>query len=767
MSYDAVGFRSYREIRKLLGNPITRKARKPDTRTGDRHKTKRLRGEDFRQLEFLAWDGEGIGHPRNRYVMLSNSQRDCLRGRDLTSEEIFEFLLEHRGGRRTVHCVYGGVYDFTHWILSLPDENKRQLHETGSTTWKQYTLQYTPRKSFKLEDRSKWVPRHKGESAKEWYKRNRKNRRDIIVWDVIGFFQSSFLSAIVKWGIGTVKQQKLISEMKLSRGDFADDAQASILEYNFLECELLAALMQKLHALLLQNPIDPTDNNVWLSLKRWDGAGAVAAAIYRKEGIKEHVGSSVSTDFHGRPVDNWHYRDKQEQSDIEYALRCAYFGGRIECFQRGHAHRAGYDIDIVSAYPAAMLTLPSFQAGGRWEWEEKFDEESFGVWRTEWDSEAHAIYPLPYRTHTGGVLFPDQGRGWYHTVEVAAALEDKRNHVTVHGGYVWRPSTDVKPFAFVSCYFDARRALQAIGHAAEKVIKLGINSLYGKTAQTLGSELEDFPCGGRGIEQCRTDTYVEDCAMDKIFSRTPPFFNLAWAGAITAHCRATVYRECMPRENEIVMIQTDGMFGVGAAPDYPKTGALGSFDVVPYDDVIVVQAGVYYLGTWDEESGEISWGISKSRGFHSDEVDIDEILKAWKSGQVLELTYQSRPRFQTLGFSVSKGDFSVLACWRAQPRKLNLYVDSKRSSLVGLTESVKNPPTKELKRLQLHKRIRPTYGLINTDFFAGCPSRPTDPKWKQKLHATGEDDFALSEPLVEGSDFVDNFVAELQAKFGF
>lgn len=784
MSYDAAGFRSYREIRKLLGRAVPSGSKRPPAdgskRAGhqprkprDAIKAKQTALERFRQLTFCAWDGEGIGHPRNRYVMLQNSRGVCLEGHDLTSEQIFECLLEQRADKRTVHVVYGGVYDFTHWILGLPDELKRQIHETGTATWKQYTVLYTPRKSFRLEDRSRWVERHRGESAAAWRQRNLPNRREIMVWDVIGFFQSSFLTAIRKWDVGTLEQHYWISQMKLKRGQFDEAAHREILAYNNLECELLEALMRKLHRLLLTNPIaSETANDVWLPLKRWDGAGAVAAAIYRKEGVQEHVGSSVEADLMGRPFSNWHYRDKQEQSDIEYALRCAYFGGRIECFQRGRANAPGYDIDIVSAYPAAMRDLPSFAAGGRWHWTDSFDANAFGVWQTEWHCQAHAIYPLPYRTHTGGVLFPAAGKGWHHTIEVATAMADKRNRVVVTGGYVWRPSTEVRPFAFVDAYFRTRKELQRKGDAAEKVIKLGLNSLYGKMAQTLGSTLESFPCpDARGIRQCRTESveqYIDDCAMDKIFLRTPPFFNLAWAGAVTAHCRATVYRECMPRESEITMIQTDGMFGVGNAPSYSSTGELGSFDVVLYDDAIIVQAGVYYLGE-RKEDGSIQFEEAKTRGFFKDEVDYERVLAAWKAGDTLTLAYQSQPRFQTLGFSVSKRSFDGLAHWNAQERQLALYTDSKRTSVTGLRDASHWRPNlrADLKRLRLFARLQPTYGLLNLDFEAGCPSRPTDPKWREKLHATGTDDFALTEPLIEGSDFLDNFALELQDKFGF
>lgn len=821
MAYDADGYAWYRKVRAKLGNPIPnspKKKSKPrvDNRKGDRHRPGYKRPpkpkvERFRQLHFIAWDGEGItdeGEFRNRYVMLSNSKRQCIRGENLGSQQIFEFLLEHREDKRAIHCVYGAVYDFTHWILDLPEELKRALHDTGECIWrpvapgykrkrKTYLVQFTPRKHFSVEDRTDWTKQPvyqrdhhdpEWESRRDWFIRNkqaarklekewrnsnRKRTRKIDVWDVIGFFQTSFVKTLKKWKVGTPEQVDFVAQMKEQRSDFTSDGENKILEYNFLECELLQALMEQLHALLVTNPLEPEDSNVWLPLKRWDGAGAVAVAILKREGVQPHRGSSTEL-IYGKKAADWHYRDKREQHEIEIALRSAYYGGRIECIRRGRARAPGYDIDVRSAYPAAMTTLPSFAAGGRWHRCDSFDPALFGVWKIEWtcEREGHPIFPLPYRMHTGSVIFPPEGAGWYHTSEVEAAMSDTRNHIRVLAGWIWTPATDVKPFAFLERYFNARLHLQAIGHAAEKIIKLGTNSVYGKMAQTIGSMLEDveYPVEQYPFEipdQTRSKDYVHDCGLDKIFSKTKGFFNLAWAGAVTAHCRATMYRHAMPYESEIVMILTDGLFGTGETPDLPQENKLGGLEITEYDDSIAVQAGVYFLAM-RKDDGTLDWGKTKrTRGFNSDDVDHEQVLDAWEKADTLELTYPSRPRFQTLGYAIGKRDFSELACWKSQPRNLNLYFDSKRTSIKSLLRPRDFDP-KKAKELRLHLNQLPTWNFRNADFNAGCPSRPHNPKWKEQLHDAGEDlDFALTEGEIEGDDYVDNFTEEIKAIFGF
>lgn len=805
--HDAEYFRNWRAKIKLLGEPPPTSGKHKTPRKGDRHRPgykrppgkKRPYIDKFQRAKFCAWDGEGIGKPRNRYVMLSNSNRDCLRGENLGSHEIIEYLLDHRGTSNTVHCVYGAVYDFTHWFLDLPDDLKRELHEKGRCVWRPlikgkkrkrhtYIVRYTARKSFSVDDRTRWDKKSIWDSERDYKKRNRRHLRKIEVWDVIGFFQQSFVSSLDKWQIGTREEVQHIADMKKNRGTFTPDKEAEILEYNFLECELLKALMEKLHSLLLTNPMpeqmtdadDGKPKRSWLRLKRWDGAGAVAAAMFTREGIRPHLGSSTAYTFGDKPTDDWHYRSKIEQAEIEYALRSAYFGGRIECFKRGRANAPGFDLDIKSAYPAAMLTMPSFQKGGRWYWTYEFDRRVFGVWQVSWECETqgHPVCPFPYRMHTGSVIFPAEGAGWYHTSEVAAALDDPRNHLKIRGGYFWKPSTNYKPFSFVQRYFDARVYLQSIKHPAEKILKLGLNSLYGKTAQTLGSYLEEWDCRLLELpDQHRTDDYVGDCELDKIFEKTAGFYNLAWAGAITAHCRSTIYREAIKHEQNVAMIQTDGLFVTvppgESMPHIRQENKLGGFEVVKYDDSCIVQAGVYYLGTRHRD-GSITWGVDekakKTRGFSADDVAVDEILQAWKKADLFRLEYTSTPRFQTLGFAINKNDFGELAKWQEQTRHLNLWFDSKRSSVEEFSENHqwnKSAIRRKCKELHLHERQLPTYNLLNTDYLAGCPSRPCNPKWREKLHSEGEDDAALTEPEIEGDDFTDNFKADILAKYGF
>lgn len=714
--------RRWRAAKKAEGKPVASGTRVEWSTRNDKANEQRRNktAAEFSNLEFLAWDGEGVGHPRNRYIMLSNSRREVLEGNDLsqTPEMVFDFLLEKGSRKGLVNVIYGGGYDFTHWIMTLPDAAKRTLYNDGKVIWGKYYLEYVPRKKFTIV----------------YWADGKKNPRTFTVWDVIGFFQCTFVKAIKTWLKDEVslEQLEMIERMKGSRSVFEADNKAAILEYNFQECELLALLMTKLRDLFQADPDNPGNIKPWLRVTRWDGAGAVASAIYRKVGIKTHVGSavqfaSIKGDKH--PRQDWHYENTREQVAVETALRSAFFGGRIECFKKGRANQAGWSVDLKSAYPWGMTFLPSFAAGGKWVHVTRYNSKAFGVWRTKWNCggdyyngiplKGHTIFPLPYRTLFGTVHFSQAGEGWYHTVEVNAAKADKRNTVEVFEGWVWQPSTSEKPFAFVPEYFDQRIRLQRVGHPAEKVIKLGLNSLYGKTAQTLGSE------------------FIPLDEQDKIFSKVPPYFNLAWAGAITASCRAVMYTEAIKREADIIMIQTDGLFGLGKPPAYIETGKLGSFELSEFRDAIVVQAGVYYL---DKGQG-FTTGLSKTRGFSKNDVSPETVLKAWEKG-VKEIRYKAAPRFVTMGACITKQSdtFEHLGEWISQDRKLDLFSDTKRA--------VNNT------KLPLHKRMYPAEERGSTYIEGVEISHPYNPKWRAE---NSEDVWRRNtEPLEEGADFIVN-----------
>jgi hypothetical protein len=446
----------------------------------------------------------------------------------------------------------------------------------------------------------------------------------ITVWDAFGFFQTSFVKACESYGVSVWSEMQ---KFKDSRSTFSDDSALEIREYCFQECEQLARLMEVLQGYLHEAGLYP---------KRWDGAGAVAAALLHREGVKAHI--------------------VPEPTYLIIPVASAFFGGRIEVCKVGRAKRAVYNYDIASAYPAAAQDLPTLH--GRWI-SDKYprDAQSFTLSFVEWDfPDGEPWYPLPFRdARDGTIVFGNKGRGWFWQPEFLAAREWAKLRGYGDGirrgkTFTFIPDSGVKPFGFIPHLSAKRQEYKRAGNGAEKALKLALNSLYGKTAQQVGAR-EGKP---------------------------PPYFSLPWAGWITSATRARLVRAAMTDPSAIVAFATDGLYTTRPLPMETAKGELGAWEPpTRSEDAVFVAAGVY----WTKENGE--WK-ARYRGFDkAGMMTPDGVLAAWRVGA----TSMGIPstRFVThKGALRSKILWNAVCTWRTINRTLDLSGKSpKRSGVVS------------------------------------------------------------------------------------
>lgn len=539
---------------------------------------------------FLAVDGEAC---EGDYVLMCRSGShplSDLRGGGLHTVACLEYLLS--APRASLQICFGLGYDVNNWLRDLPKLTLRHLWARNVAYWRDYRLE--------------WVPGR-------WFAVKSPDGRYAKVTEVFGFFQTSFVKALEQWGIGASSE---LERMKAERGTFKRSDIERVTDYCRSECELLVELMSQLRGACEEAGTLPSG---------WIGAGAIAAALLGRYGVAEH-----------------HRYDLDIASDhvATEVVQGAYFGGRVELLHQGVHHNL-CAADLRSAYPAAMCELPSLR-GAKLVKRKRFNPERHGIWKVSWDLRGaeglpELLAPFPVRVKQS-VFYPLAGEGHYHGVEVAAAIA-LGYPVRVHWGYVLEgPHTGERPFSWVPDLYRRRQRFKREGRAAEKMVKLGLNSLYGKLAQGYGHNAR------------------------------PRYQSYFWAGYVTAATRARVL-QAAAGATDPVMIATDGIFARSFGKLGPSQG-LGNWERGEVDKLFAAQPGVYEA----RADGEVK---HKSRGFFAREIDYAELQEGWElEGPDFAYHYEST-RFNGLGASLMRKDFSVWRRWVTERRSILLWPERK------------------------------------------------------------------------------------------
>lgn len=475
---------------------------------------------------WIGLDGEGLGRSPHRYVYLAYSDAssrhvDFIRdSRGLRTIDCFDFLLSIPTDARVAGYYLG--YDWTMifrdmprkaiYDLLRPETRYLGLDEGGQCRpirWRGYKIQYLARTV-----------------------RIKRHEKSVTIWDVGPFFQSSFVKALDSWGIGA-SQIKEIQRMKDLRSQFkeSDDIES----YCLTECRLLAELATEL---------DNAHREANLSLRSYHGPGATANVALRSMGIRKK-------------------RGKIPQEVIRCARR-AFFGGRFEHATIGEVGTC-HGEDIVSAYPFQAYQLPCLEHGV---WEHTLSE--YDVERNPNAVVSYSVSdcgdlswgPLPCRTKEGNIVFARGGFSGY--TYGSEYLEAKRHWEGIHFKEAWILYSDCqcRPFQQILEWFRERERLGKDGKG--RVLKLALNSIYGKLAQSVGH---------------------------------PQYKSIVWAGMITSGTRAKLLEIIGPDKDNVLATATDGIFGLhklGMTPDPLPGERLGSWESKTHNNTVLVRPGIYW-----------------------------------------------------------------------------------------------------------------------------------------------------------------------------
>jgi hypothetical protein len=465
----------------------------------------RERERDEPPMQYIGIDGEGQGREDHRYVLLAASNEDGSKtwiakpgpGKDrLSTEQCLDLILE-LPRKRTKVFSFSFNYDLTKMLEDLDNKSLYELFRPE--------LRPSPK-----DETGKPKGSH-GPTPVKWrgYSLNlqgtkftvRKRGRKVIIWDLFKFFQSKFVSALKDWKVGNPELWERMSMMKDKRSEFDKEKEENVLAYCLEETRCIAELARRLIE---------AHEGAGLKLRSFYGAGSSGAAMLTALGIKEHV--------------------RQPHADMKRAVASAFFGGRFENSVIGQIEGLVYNRDISSAYPYHTTFLPCLEHG-RWSRTYKRSDlegkRAALVGYSLGNSSISTWGPFPFRTNEGSISFPIQSGGGWVWLEEYLAGERIFPHVEFREAWVYQTECDCRPFSKVPEYYVLR--LQIGKEGPGLVIKLGVNSIYGKLAQSVGNAI--FNCW-------------------------------IWAGMVTSGCRAQVLDMLGLHKDwsNLLAIATDGIF---------------------------------------------------------------------------------------------------------------------------------------------------------------------------------------------------------------
>lgn len=544
----------------------------------DYHDSRSAESASARLYPFVGIDGEGATKPicsahrsaiqsagcasdkcgPHRYVLLRAGTDYISDNSGLSTKTILDWLTQLPGKR--IYVGYFFDYDTTMILRGVPWTRLAGARVPGQRTrsgglltsaygmwYDNYLITYRPGAELTIDYRIRNPAYYDGapEEIKKTIRPPDRNR--IVISDTQKFFQQAFMKTIDQWECGTPEIRALIAEGK-ERRPLVEDLDQECIDYNGHECVLLAELMEKMRDACTDAGIVP---------RRWQGPGYLATAMFERNHVpraKEYEG--------GWPL------------EVREAGRAAYYGGRFELAQIGPVPGPVIQADITSAYPYAMRDMfcpvhLSWQRTGT-------NPGSLALVHATVESLPYRdngplFCPVPHRDKHGTVCFPLVSKGWYWSFELEQARRECGMFVTVHDSWTISRECDETPWEFMTDMYAER---QRVGKANKgKVLKLGMNSGYGKMAQTVGH---------------------------------PTYSQHVMASYITATCRTQIMKaihacSCESGKTRcgqgVIMVATDALFVEGTSFPYPERKELGGWEYETYEDgLFCVQPGVYFKG---------------------------------------------------------------------------------------------------------------------------------------------------------------------------
>jgi hypothetical protein len=227
---------------------------------------------------------------------------------------------------------------------------------------------------------------------------------------------------------------------------------------------------------------------------------------------------------------------------------------------------------------------------------------------------------------------------------------------------------ECNPFKFVENLYQWRLRLEAEGNKEQAlIVKLCLNSLYGKTAQSVGHK-----------------------------NRRPPFQNFFYAGAITSGTRAKILR-AIGRGEGVISIATDGLV-TRERLNLPESKQLGDWEIIELLSHVQLGNGIYLSINREGKR------VEKSRGFGTKLIDYDKVREyVLEHGPWGYFEYDDKAHFITLRSAYAQNRPEKACRWLKPEGRSHIQLDPNRRFQYAYNLEDKQPPYTDEDLLQFSR----------------------------------------------------------------
>lgn len=274
--------------------------------------------------------------------------------------------------------------------------------------------------------------------------------------------------------------------------------------------------------------------------------------------------------------------------------RRAFRGGRFECFRRG-MFRNVFIYDIRSAYPTEIAALRSITPGQvRYAKSPDPDAVYYAV-QCDVDIRDRWTGPLQVTSRSGLALCPSGRlrRQWltdreYIELDRRGWIAGVRSVCNIYG-------TEATPFRDRVLEYYARKS-KPDGYPYKKLL----NSLYGKTCQTVGRFIRPVRSRSLALEAARIQdgTYryrIEDMRGS----------NFVLAATITANVRLRLWDVIDANRDAVIACFTDSIVSTRPIPELKLSPSLGDWELKRLDWLYLIGSGIYFYGLDGQTMGRM------------------------------------------------------------------------------------------------------------------------------------------------------------------